>query len=333
LSDRERRAAYGTDRERRISAYGVCRDDRGRLLMVRSSALTGLPGWWQIPGGGVEQGEHPADTVVREFAEETGLDVEVGDPVTVDADVGPDPGTGRLRHTDRIVYEVVIRGGRLRPEAAGGTDLADFLDEPRLAVATVLPWCARLLGLPERDLPERPASVGPASVGPASVGPASVGETRPAAGPPRGQRFGAYALVTDSASRLLLTQVAPGYPGAGRWHLPGGGTDFGEQPAEGLLRELAEETGQRGRVGALLGVRHHHDPAALGPEGHPVNWHVVQAVYQVVVDHPTPLAVTEAAGGSTGAVGWFTPAQVGALPLTGLVVEMLAGGAADACAS
>jgi 8-oxo-dGTP pyrophosphatase MutT (NUDIX family) len=26
-------------------------------------------------GGGVEQGEHPDDTVVREFAEETGLTV------------------------------------------------------------------------------------------------------------------------------------------------------------------------------------------------------------------------------------------------------------------
>lgn len=306
--------------------------------MVRSTASTGLAGWWQIPGGGVEQGEHPADAVVREFAEETGLDVEVGDPVTVEADVGADPGTGLLRHTDRIVYRVSIRGGRLRPEVAGGTDLADFLDEPQLAVATVLPWCARLLGLPVRDLPQRPASVKSGQVKSGqvksvSVGPGPVGDTRPAADPPRGQRFGAYALVTDSAGRLLLTRVAAGYPGAGRWHLPGGGTDFGEQPAEGLLRELAEETGQRGRVGALLGVRHHHDPAALGPEGHPVNWHVVQAVYQVVVDHPTPPEVTEAAGGSTGAVGWFAPAEVGALPLTGLVVDMLAGGAANACAS
>ena len=81
--------------------------------------------------------------VVREFAAETGLDIEVAGACTVDADVGPDPGTGRVRHTDRIVYQVVIRGGRLRPESAGGTDLAEFLDEPRLAAATVLPWCAR----------------------------------------------------------------------------------------------------------------------------------------------------------------------------------------------
>src|SRR5690606_10031062 len=68
----------------------------------------------------------------------------------------------------------------------------------------------------------------------------------------RAQRFAAYAVARDPAGRVLLTRVAPGFPGAGRWHLPGGGTDFGEQPPAALLRELAEETGQQGRVEALL---------------------------------------------------------------------------------
>ena len=91
-----------------------------------------------------------------------------------------------------------------------------------------------------------------------------------AAGPrPRVQRFAAYGLVTDPAGRVLLTRIAAGYPGAGRWHLPGGGTDFGEDAGEGLLRELAEETDQRGRVDGLIGVSHRHNPAAMGPEGVP----------------------------------------------------------------
>jgi 8-oxo-dGTP pyrophosphatase MutT (NUDIX family) len=38
-------------------------------------------------------------------------------------------------------------------------------------------------------------------------------------------------VATDRRERVLLTRVAPNYPGAGRWHLPGGGTDYGEQPA------------------------------------------------------------------------------------------------------
>ncbi len=81
------------------------------------------------------------------------------------------------------------------------------------------------------------------------------------------QRFGAYGLVTDPAGRLLLTLIAEGYPGAGQWHLPGGGTDLGEPPAAGLLRELVEEAGQLGRVVGLLGLSSLHNPAALGPEG------------------------------------------------------------------
>ena len=49
----------------------------------------------------------------------------------------------------------------------------------------------------------------------------------------RVQRFSTYALATDPAGRVLLARIAPGYPGAGRWHLPGGGTDVGEAPADG----------------------------------------------------------------------------------------------------
>jgi ADP-ribose pyrophosphatase YjhB (NUDIX family) len=140
---------------------------------------------------------------------------------------------------------------------------------------------------------------------------------REPAGPPRqGQRFGAYAVVTDPAGRVLLTRIAPGYPGAGRWHLPGGGTDHGETPEQALARELVEETSQRGRITGLLGISNHHDPAALGPEGVPIDWHVVRVLFRVVVDVPTDPEVTEAAGGSTEAAGWFHPGALNDLALT-----------------
>ncbi len=34
------------------------------------------PGLWSLPGGKLEIGEHPQDTIVREIKEETGLDVK-----------------------------------------------------------------------------------------------------------------------------------------------------------------------------------------------------------------------------------------------------------------
>lgn len=37
---------------------------------------------------------------------------------------------------------------------------------------------------------------------------------------------------------MLLCRIAPGEADSGRWTLPGGGLEFGEDPADGVLREL-----------------------------------------------------------------------------------------------
>jgi ADP-ribose pyrophosphatase YjhB (NUDIX family) len=173
-----------------------------------------------------------------------------------------------------------------------------------------MPFTAELLGLPVAPLPaDLPRSL-----------------PREQAGPPpadRRQRFGAYGLVTDPAGRVLLTMIADGYPGAGRWHLPGGGTDHGEQPVAALLRELVEESGQLGRVVELIGVNNLHNPAALGPEGRPLDWHGIRVIYRVAVDAPTEPRVTELAGGSTARAGWFAPEQLAGLPLTEIAAVAL----------
>jgi ADP-ribose pyrophosphatase YjhB (NUDIX family) len=285
---------------RRIGAYGLCRDDAGRVLLARNSSLSAFPGRWTLPGGGVEQGEHPDDAVVREFAEETGLSVSVTALRSVTADVFRLPGTDTWEHTDRIIYDVRPVGGSLRNEAEGTTDLVDWVDPAGLPL---MPFTAVVLGLPgtPSDVPDDPA--------------AGVART-----PGRGQRFGAYGLVTDPAGRILLSRIADGYPGAGRWHLPGGGTDHGELPEVALVREIREETGQAGRVTGLLGTSHRHDPAALGPEGVPIDWHVVRVLYRVQVDTPTTPEVQEA-GGSTSEAAWFDAATVGSLPLTEVTRE------------
>ncbi|MFI5560291.1 NUDIX hydrolase [Amycolatopsis japonica] len=57
-------------------AYGrLIRD--GKILFIRRQPSSFLGGRWELPGGTVEPGERPAETVVREFAEETGLTVHV----------------------------------------------------------------------------------------------------------------------------------------------------------------------------------------------------------------------------------------------------------------
>jgi len=53
----------GALRARRVGAYVVCSAD-SQLLLCRVTAMTGRPGWWTLPGGGVEHGEHPEAAVV-----------------------------------------------------------------------------------------------------------------------------------------------------------------------------------------------------------------------------------------------------------------------------
>jgi ADP-ribose pyrophosphatase YjhB (NUDIX family) len=283
---------------RRVGAYGICRDESGRVLLARNSGASEFPGLWTLPGGGVEQGEHPEDAVVREFAEETGFEVRRGPLRAVTADVFRLP-SGNLEHTDRIIYDVTIVGGALRAEADGTTDLVEWAAPAELPL---MPFTAAQLGL-RADFPEIPES------------PEELFR------PERVQRFGAYAAATGPDGRILLARIADGYPGAGRWHLPGGGTDHGETPERALARELFEETSQHGRVTGLLGISHRYDPTAVGPEGVPIDWHVIRVLFRVLVDLPTEPLVTEAAGGSTAEAAWFTRAEVDGLPLTELARE------------
>lgn len=56
----------------RLGSYAVVVRDES-LLLTRISERGFPAGWWGLPGGGVDQGESPADAMVRELHEETGL--------------------------------------------------------------------------------------------------------------------------------------------------------------------------------------------------------------------------------------------------------------------
>ena len=101
--------------DRPIVGVGGVVVHRNRVLLIRRGSEP-LKGEWSIPGGLVELGEKLADGVRRELKEETGLDVEPLEVLTVFDRI--------TRDGDRVRYHYVIvdyacrrRGGRLKPDS------------------------------------------------------------------------------------------------------------------------------------------------------------------------------------------------------------------------
>ncbi len=106
----------------RVSAYGLLKRD-DKMLLCRLSQRVGMnPGYWTLPGGGLDFGEDPEDAVVREFMEETGLTVSVNRLVCIDSLCDSMPGWSPM-HSIRIIYSVDYVSGNLRNEHEGSTDL------------------------------------------------------------------------------------------------------------------------------------------------------------------------------------------------------------------
>lgn len=62
----------------RVGVKGAILRDGQLLLLRRRSDSEILPGFWDLPGGGVEQGATLESTLVREILEETGFRARVG---------------------------------------------------------------------------------------------------------------------------------------------------------------------------------------------------------------------------------------------------------------
>lgn len=80
----------------------------------------------------------------------------------------------------------------------------------------------------------------------------------------RNPGVGAAVVIFDEAGRLLLIRRGPRMTRAGRWAIPAGYVDYGEEIREAAARELREETGLEADVGAPVFVASNfHDPEKL----------------------------------------------------------------------
>ena len=118
-----------------VSAHVL--DAEGRLLLVRQRD----DGVWTTPGGLVEPDERPADAVVRETWEETGLVVTPGRLLGV---WGGAEFVVRYAHGDEAQYVIAAfacaaTGGTLRPDL-DETDAARYWSLAEAAELPLAPW-------------------------------------------------------------------------------------------------------------------------------------------------------------------------------------------------
>ena len=91
----------------------IIRDARGRVLLMQRAE----DGGWSLPAGGIDPGESPHEAVVREVAEETGLEVVASRLLTV---VGGANYRAQYPGGDKVEFTVCV----FACETSGGAPLA-----------------------------------------------------------------------------------------------------------------------------------------------------------------------------------------------------------------
>lgn len=92
----------------RVRVCGLCIQN-GRVLMVRHRGLSRKGYFWAPPGGGLQFGEPVAAGLQREFAEETGLQIETDQFLFVHEFIH------LPLHALELFFSVKVKSGQLQP--------------------------------------------------------------------------------------------------------------------------------------------------------------------------------------------------------------------------
>jgi ADP-ribose pyrophosphatase YjhB (NUDIX family) len=125
-------------------------------------------------------------------------------------------------------------------------------------------------------------------------------------------RVGVGAVVLHEGCVLLVKRGRP--PGVGRWSLPGGLVELGENTAEAARREVAEECGIDVRVAAMAGMVER----IIRDESGRVRYHYVLIDYLAYPESDAICAGTDAAE-----VRWVPAEHLHSLDVTEGLSDMI----------
>jgi 8-oxo-dGTP diphosphatase len=200
----------------------------GRLALIERVRTPGAPPYWVVPGGGVEPGESPADTAIREAREELGLDVRLRS----------EEATFVVRADDHVEHYFLV-------DVVGGTFGSGAGPEwdPARGRGTYTPVLVPVEEAVHRDLAPFPV-VEPLlrAMVTGAWAPCEVRDLRLLTP----DRVRAGGFLVDEDDRVLLHRGANDR--GVYFEVPGGGVEEGETPADAVVRELEEEAGVHVRI-------------------------------------------------------------------------------------
>ncbi len=140
---------------RQVDVVGaVIENEAGEVLCARRDPEMARGGLWEFPGGKIEPGERPEESLRREIREDLGCDIEVGAPVAEATHRYPDI-TVRL-----FTFRARLVGGQPKPREHAELRWVRMADLDQLDWAPAdLPTVARLRAEARGD-GERPLDPG-----------------------------------------------------------------------------------------------------------------------------------------------------------------------------
>ena len=83
----------------RVRVAGILIED-DRILLIEHTKNNRK--YWLVPGGGVDWGESAAEALIREFKEDTGLDIEVEKFLFISETIAPD----KQKHVINLYFKI-----------------------------------------------------------------------------------------------------------------------------------------------------------------------------------------------------------------------------------
>lgn len=188
-----------------------------KILLVKRNHEP-YEGFWAIPGGYVERGETCEEAVIREVREETGLKTRVKEFIGVYSAPSRSP-----EHTITVAYLLEILSGEVKKSEE----------------ATDIRWFS-LDGLPSLAFDHQEIVNNFVS----KVKGSTVEENRP--------KVVVGALILNKKGEVFLAKASKW---SGRFYIPGGHVEEGEEIEKALKREIFEEIGLKVKIKRFLGLQ------------------------------------------------------------------------------